>query len=193
MQHTRREKRQQARERREEIARQWEMDASPTPQLVEWLGEDDFEVSAAAYDVLFARGKLTLDALVEGLKHPLGRVRASCALLMDHLGDDRCTEPLRHALKHDPLEAVRRCALHALACQNCKECPLQADIIAPLLEAALTDRSKQVRRCAVQYLVGQRPDGRVIAAMRRLMEQERDPVLLVRAQRALHWHDQTFK
>jgi HEAT repeat protein len=168
------------------------MDTLDPCQLVELLGDDDFQVAGAASDALFTRGKAALDALIDGLKHVNGRVRASCALLMDHLGDDRCAEPLCHALRHDPLEAVRRCALHSLACQNCKECPLQADVIGPILEAALTDRSKQVRRRALQYLVGQRPDARVLAAVETIRQKETDPVLLLRARRALEWHQQEW-
>lgn len=185
-------RREEAQQRQAQAAESRQMQMRPTVQLVEWLGEDDFSTASASYNVLLERGQETLDALVTGLKHANGRVRASCALLMDHLGDDRCAEPLRLALQNDPLEAVRRCALHALACQNCKACPLQADIIAPLLLAALTDRSKQVRRRAVQYLVGQRPDGRVVIAMQALLERETDSVLLLRARRALDWHEQAF-
>lgn len=166
------------------------VEAWNTEELVDLLGGGDWETSRAAWHALFARGKATLDALVAGLSHPSGRVRADCALLMDHLGDDRCVEPLRRVLRGDPLEAVRRCALHSLACQDCKECPLNTDVTGPIIEAALTDRSVAVRRRAAQYLVGQRPDARVVAAMKTIQETQTDPILLRRAGRALRWHEE---
>jgi len=174
--------------RRRQVAAEHGMEQMPSATLTEWLGDADRWVVAAANEVLFGRGKAALDALVAGLSHDDAKERAACALLMDHLGDDRCTTPLKHALKHDRIEAVRRSALHSLACQNCKECPLSGDILAPLIDAALTDRSLGVRRRAIQYLVGQKRDARVAEAARALLECENDPIVLRRAQRALDWH-----
>lgn len=158
-------------------------------ELIEHLRATGSIEALAAWDTLMNRSKEALDALLNGLCHANGTVRAACALLRDHLGDDRCVEPLRRTLKTDPLESVRRCALHSLVCQECKECPLNANIIAPIMEAALTDRSLAVRRRAVQYLVGQKCDARVADAARRMLEKEADSALLSRARRALAWHE----
>lgn len=193
MENAKRLRQQQAQHQRAHAAQAHDMDRMSAKQLVVLLGDEDFPTTSAAYEMLLARGKFTLDALIDGLNYSSGKVRASCALLMDHLGDDRCTEPLMRILKTDPLEAVRRCALHSLACQNCKALPLQADIILPILEAALSDRSKQVRRRAIQYLVGQPSDQRVVEAMDILIaqiNQSNDPIFLERAKRARDWHIQ---
>ena len=190
MAHAKQLRRQQAHNQRDHAAQAYEMDRLCAKQLVILLGDEDFPTTSAAYETLLAQGKPALDALIDGMNHSSGKVRASCALLMDHLGDDRCIEPLSRILKTDPLEAVRRCALHSLACQNCKVSPLQADIIPLILDAALSDRSKQVRRRAVQYLVGQNPDQRVVEAMHILISQSDDSSLVERAERARAWHAQ---
>jgi HEAT repeat protein len=174
--------------RRRQVATEYGMEQIPSATLTDWLGDADPWVVAAANEVLFGRGKAALDALVTGLSHDHAKVRAACALLMDHLGDDRCTEPLKRMLKHDRIEAVRRSALHSLACQDCKVCPLTGDTLGPLIDAALTDRSLGVRRRAIQYLVGQKRDARVAEAARMILTDEKDAILLRRAQRALDWH-----
>ncbi|HLK57420.1 MAG TPA: hypothetical protein VKU00_12695 [Chthonomonadaceae bacterium] len=180
--------REQAAREVRDVAEQQGMEAMTSLQLVELLAAPHRRTAEAAFDTLNRRGSQALAALVVGLAHANGKIRAISALLLDHHGDDRCAEPLRHALRHDPLEAVRRCAMHALACQNCKVCPLQADIVGALLEAALHDRSLHVRRCAVQYLVGQRPDPRAVTAAQTLLATESDPALLLRTHRMLAWH-----
>ena len=171
-----------------EAAAQQGMEDLPSAHLVDFLADSHRRTAEAAFETLTRRGPSALEAFIAGLTHANGKIRAVSALLLDHHGDERCAEPLRHALQHDPLEAVRRCAMHALACQNCKVCPLQADIVGPLIEAAFNDRSLHVRRCAVQYLVGQKPDRRAIAAAHRLLASETDAALLLRARRMLEWH-----
>jgi HEAT repeat protein len=97
-------------------------------------------------------------------------------------------EPLLRSVRHDPLEAVRRCALHALVCDGCKGCPLSADTAGILVEVAAGDRSLAVRRRAVFYLSQQRPDPRIAPLLESLIARETDPVLLRRAQAALKQH-----
>jgi HEAT repeat protein len=158
-----------------------------SPQLVELLGSNDFGLSQATAELLFRRGASALDALVEGLSHSNWRVRKNCAALMDHLGDDRCIEPLRRALS-DPIVGVRRHAIHALGCQPCKSAPLQADIVSLLVERSLSDPSIRVRRVAVHMLGLQPCDARAIAALQAIVHQETDPRLLSRARHALAEH-----
>ena len=153
--------------------------------LVEILGNVDPDVTSVAADELVRRGKSALDALIAGLSHHSGKVRATSALLMDHLADNRCIKPLYHAMRHDPLEAVRRCAMHSLVCDGCKDCPLDTDVVGALIEAALTDRSLAVKRRAVFYLGQQRPDARAVTILETLLTQESDPTLLRRARHAL--------
>lgn len=62
-------------------------------------------------------GGEAIEALIAGTDHPNWRVRRGCADLMDHLADDRCAPSLLRLLR-DPVEAVRRLALHALGCQG---------------------------------------------------------------------------
>jgi len=136
-------------------------------------------------NALAARGKAAIAALLGGLTHPDARVRATCALLLDHVADNRCVEPLIQAMRQDPHEAVRRCAMHALVCDGCKECPLDTDVVGALIEAARTDRSRAVRRRAVFYLSQQRPDVRMRPALEALLAGEADLIIRKRAQRAL--------
>lgn len=158
-----------------------------TPQLVELLASREFARSQAAAEVLFNRGASALNALVEGLSHRDWRVRKSCAALMDHLGDDRCVEPLRRALS-DPIEGVRRLAIHALGCQACKVAPLAVDIVDLLVERALADSSIRVRRVAVHMLGLQPYDARAVEALETMLKRETDPGLLSRAAFALREH-----
>jgi HEAT repeat protein len=153
-------------------------------QLVQRLASPEFAQSQAAVRVLFTRGAAALDALVEGLSHPDWRVRKQCAGLMDHLGDDRCVEPLRRALK-DPIEGVRRLAIHAIGCQPCKATPLAVDIVGLLIERALCDPSIRVRRVVVHMLGLQPCDSRTAEALETILRQQTDPGLLSRAQHAL--------
>jgi HEAT repeat protein len=64
-------------------------------------------------------------------------------------------------------------------------CPLDVDIVAPLVCLALTDRSIRVRRVAVHQLGCQPPDARAIAVLENLLAQETDAGLLSRARWAL--------
>jgi hypothetical protein len=155
-----------------------------TPQLIERLGSADFAQAQAAAAALQARGAAVLEALVEGLSHPHWRVRKQCAGLMDHLGDDRCVEPLRRALT-DSRVAVRRLALHALGCQPCKPAPLQADIVGLLIERAQEDPSRRVRQVATHLLGLQPHEARAVAVLQAILAQETDPKVRSRAEHAL--------
>jgi HEAT repeat protein len=162
-----------------------------TAQLVERLGSADFAQAQAAAAALQARGQRSeasargvLDALIAGLSHPNWRVRKECAGLMDHLGDDRCIEPLCRALT-DPRVAVRRLALHALGCQPCKPAPLQADIVGLLIERAQEDPSRRVRQVATHLLGLQPPDPRTVPALQAILAEDADPKVRSRAEHAL--------
>ena len=178
----------QTRRQVQEAARTWRLDDLEPAQIAGLLHADVPFVHWAASEALMMRGAASVDALIAGLTHPDGKMRATCALLLDHVADDRCIEPLRRAMREDPWESVRRCAMHSLVCDGCKECPLSTDVVEALLESALTDRSKEVRRRAVFYLSQQRPDPRVAPALRRLLATEDDAVVRRRATDALERH-----
>ncbi len=112
-------------------------------------------------------------------------MRYNCAGAMDHLGDDRCAEPLRRLLD-DPVPRVRRMALHSLACDACKIAPLRrgADVVALMVERALEDPSINVRRHAAAGLTGY-SDPRTVSALETLVARETDPSLLQIARRGL--------
>jgi HEAT repeat protein len=156
---------------------------------LEPLGSPDWSVRHQAAETFRAQGKAALEVIIAGLSHPNWRVRRECADLMDHLADDRCVEPLVRLLA-DPVESVRRLALHALGCQGCKVCPLTVDVVAHLVEHALRDRSPRVRRVAAHQLGCQPPDARAAEALRTILAQEFDPKLLSRARWALQQQEQ---
>lgn len=164
------------------------MNAMDGAVLVERLAQTQGLTEWAATDTLLRRGSESVPALLAGLSHASGKIRATCALLLDHVADDRCISGLLEAIRHDPRESVRRCALHSLVCDGCKECPLTTDIISALIEVAGNDRSVAVRRRAVFYLSQQRPDARVAPFLESLLAKEKDPVLLRRAENALKQH-----
>lgn len=155
-----------------------------TSKLLEHLDTSDWRIQEAVGRVVEARGAESVPFLVQGLSHRGWRVRRSCALLLDHLADHRCVLPLVAALE-DPVENVRRNALHSLMCQRCKPQPLQGDVVAALVRSATSDRSLRVRRIAVQALGEQGYDPRSAAALEQLRAADPDPVIRTRAGRAL--------
>jgi HEAT repeat protein len=155
-----------------------------TTPLVEQLGASDWETRNAAFLKLSELGSSVVEALIAGTNHPNWRVRRGCADLMDHLADDRCTESLLRLLR-DPVEAVRRLAIHALGCQGCKVCPLKGDTVAPLVECAMADSSIRVRRVAVHLLGCQPPDSRIHNALETILENDTDTKIRSRAQWAV--------
>ena len=134
---------------------------------------------------LLRRGKESVPALLAGLASESGKIRAACALLLDHVADDRCIEPLKNAIYNDPLESVRRCALHSLVCDGCKACPLSTDVVDVLIQVARNDRSLAVRRRAVFYLSMQSPDARIVPFLETLLQTATDGILLRRAENAI--------
>lgn len=154
------------------------------PELLEHLDTHHWQVQEAVGHAIEARREESIPFLIQGLSHPKWRVRRSCALLLDHLADSRCVLPLLAALA-DPVENVRRNALHTLMCQRCKPEPLPGDIVGALIRAATTDRSVRARRIAVQALGEQAFDPRAVETLRRLQAADGDAAIRERAGRAL--------
>lgn len=170
------------------VAQERGMEAQEGCEFLAYLDGAEALMEWAATTVLVERGADSVPSLLEGLVHPNGKIRATCALLLDHVADDRCVAPLLYAIRHDSLEAVRRCALHSLICDGCKSCPLTVDVVSALIEVATQDRSLAVRRRAVFYLSQQHPDVRVRPFLTALRARETDVVLLRRAEYAWQRH-----
>jgi len=92
-------------------------------------------------------------ALISGLDHPNAKVRWWCLQLMDHLADDSYLEPILSKFS-DPEAKVRRHAIHALSCGDCKpnRQVLAVKIESALLAALKTDPDQRVREEARQAL-----------------------------------------
>src|SRR5262249_44949551 len=69
---------------------------------------------------LMAAGSLATPAVREGLHHPEPAVRVGCCQVLDHFMDEAALPELIENLGHEN-ETVRAWAMHALACDRCKE------------------------------------------------------------------------
>ena len=109
----------------------------------------------AAYWRLRELGRAARDAVEEGLLSSDPRIRAECALLIDRLAGNDSFE-LMLLLLDDPDPAVRRHAIHALACDRCKAddvCALPRDQIIPEAVRMLDgDPDDHVRAIALEVL-----------------------------------------
>jgi len=100
------------------------------------------------FGALRASGLVDLDVLSRGaLKDSDSRVRRSCLILLDHLGDERHVPVFAAALRNDPVPRNRRHALHALTCDKCKATQLCVDVSGNVC-AALRDPDPKVRALA---------------------------------------------
>lgn len=99
-------------------------------------------------------GPLAADALRWGLHHKDPAVRVGCCVVLDHYLDERALPDLTANLDH-PNEEVRAWALHALACDRCKEgeCRPEEENTMPIaLKMLRDDQSRRVRAQAVHML-----------------------------------------
>jgi hypothetical protein len=100
------------------------------------------------FGALRASGVVDLDLLARGaLEHSDSRIRRSCLILLDHLGDELQVPVFAAALRNDPVPRNRRHALHALTCHKCKAAQLCVDV-SDDVRAALRDPSPKVRALA---------------------------------------------
>ena len=103
-------------------------------------------------------GSEATPALRAGLSHRHASVRQACCVVLDHhLDTDAVPELLANVAHRN--RKVRAWALHALACDRCKEgdCrPGATDVVPVVLDRLVHDPSARVRRMAVllglQYL-----------------------------------------
>lgn len=117
---------------------------------------------AAARQHLLGLGARAVPALRAGMHHDDPAVRLACAGLLDRLADDASVEDLVAALD-DPDVAVVRRALHALACDECKEgeCRPGEELFVPKALELLRHPDPDMRAGAIDTLgkvVGRRPE-----------------------------------
>ncbi|HYM15282.1 MAG TPA: HEAT repeat domain-containing protein [Dehalococcoidia bacterium] len=103
---------------------------------------------------LMAAGSDATPVLRRGLQHPNAAVRVGCCVVLDHFLDEATVPELMANLEHED-EQVRKWALHALACDTCKEgsCrPAESEIVPIALRMLREDPSRRVRVEAVHLL-----------------------------------------
>ena len=145
----------------------------------------DRESRFAAYTALVARGPAALPAIREGLTHDDWHVRCWSAMCLDQVADAETLEALV-PLMRDPKSEVRLWAVHAAACDHCKEgvsCPV--DLVPLLIERIEVDESIRVRRMATIMLGTDFRDARAVPVFERILKIESDRKLRLHAERGL--------
>ena len=115
----------------------------------------DLPRAKRAYWHLVLSGEAALPAVRTGLSSPDPVVRAQCTKVLDHLVDDT-SFPLLIAMLTDSAADVRLEALHALACDRCKDnaCrPAPDQMLGPAITILRDDPNRRVRQVACE-LVG---------------------------------------
>jgi HEAT repeat protein len=107
-------------------------------------------------------GRPALAAVRRGMRHPKPIVRRLCASILDHLADEDAFVDLVAALDDEDPEVLKR-ALHALACDQCKEneCRPGEELFVPRALELLQHPNPDVRASAIDTLgkvVARRPD-----------------------------------
>jgi HEAT repeat protein len=139
-------------------------------QFAENLATHDWQQALAA---LMDAGRDATDALRQGLGHDDPAVRMRCCMVLDHHLDEAALPELIANVEH-PHGRVRAWALHALACDRCKEgeCrPGEQETIPIAIRLLREDRSRRVRTMAAGLLGPAAPR---IAEVAAALEQARD-------------------
>jgi hypothetical protein len=108
----------------------------------------------AAARMLMAAGMDATPAVRRGLLHADAQVRARCCGILDHFMDDEAIPALLKNLD-DPDSKVRLMAMHALACDRCKEgaCrPAENDVVEAAMRLLTDDPDRHVRTQAAHAL-----------------------------------------
>jgi hypothetical protein len=125
-------------------------------------------------------GALATPAVRRGLRHSSPAVRVGCCTVLDHHLDEAAIPELIANLAHED-EEVRAWAMHALACDRCKEgtCrPGEDDVLPIALRMLREDPSRRVRREAA-HLLGRSALRRtdVCRALEQARDQDADPLV----------------
>jgi HEAT repeat protein len=127
---------------------------------------------------LMAAGSAATPVLRRGLAHPDERVRVGCSVVLDHFLDEAAVPELVANLTH-PNERVRGWALHALACDNCKEgaCrPGEHETVPLAMRMLSEDPSAYVRSMAIKLLAPRIHDREdVVSALERARDADPSP------------------
>lgn len=134
---------------------------------------------------LLAAGPAALPAIERGTSHPDPAVRRHCVNLLDHLLDEGSLSAVVVAID-DPDDQVASRALHALACDRCKEgeCRPAEDLWVPRALELLSSARSTVRAGSIDALgkvASRRPD--VAAALTRSAAEDPDKGLRGKARR----------
>ena len=121
-------------------------------------------------------GAPALPAVRRGMQHPKPIVRRLCASLLDFLADEAAFVDLVAALDDDDPGVLKR-ALHALACDHCKEneCRPGEELFVPRALELLHHHDPDIRASAIDTLgkvAPRRPD--VAAALAEVAERDPD-------------------
>jgi HEAT repeat protein len=133
-----------------------------------------------ALRALMGAGALATQALRMGLRHDDPAVRVGCCRVLDHFLDEDAIPELIENLRHKE-GSVRAWAMHALACDRCKEgaCrPAEGEVLPIATRMLLEDRSRRVRQMAAALVGGavhRRPD--VIPALEQARDRDPHPVV----------------
>lgn len=130
------------------------MAAESYDALVEQLA--DKATRGPATRALMEAGPAATPALRAGLSHQHASVRVGCCFVLDHHLDDAAVPELLANVAHRNRK-VRAWALHALACDRCKEgdCrPGAGDVVPLVVDRLAHDQSTRVRKMAA-ILAGQ--------------------------------------
>ena len=137
------------------------------------------------YQALVSLGDAALPALRNGLKDENWIIRHWSAICLDRLADANALQDLIPLL-HDPVDKVRLWAVHAIACDHCKDgvtCPV--DVVPHLIERIETDDSVRVRRMAVIMLTTDFQDPRSVPVLQQVLRKEKDAKLLLHTREGL--------
>jgi HEAT repeat protein len=156
---------------------------------VRLLGSDAYRQRARRH--LMRSGSAALPALRRGLHHDAPAVRRVCATILDFLLDEDALPDLVGALD-DPDPQVLKRALHALACDACKEneCRPADELFVPRAIELLDHPEPEVRAGAIDALgkVAQRtgdPGSPAARALAAAVLEDRDAGLRNMARRRL--------
>jgi HEAT repeat protein len=147
--------------------------------LVKQLG-DPIRAKQAFRHLIGARSA-ALEAVRNGLTNSNGDVRMHCVRALDHLVDEDAW-PAVIAMLGDPDPRVRVHALHAIACDRCKDAvcrPAKADVLPRSISMLREDPSYHVRLMAVEVVGGWIHEDREAAAALSASRDE-DPAPVVR-------------
>jgi HEAT repeat protein len=142
-----------------------------------WRDVEDLRIkhrAKAALRRLMVAGASATPALRAGLRHDFAEVRVGCCVVLDHFLDQAALPELIANLDHED-ERVRGWAMHALACDRCKEgeCRPGEDDTVPLAIRMLEHDPSRIVRAQAVHLLGQ---SAAIARsdVLRVLEQARD-------------------